>query len=246
VSTRTLARLPFDERGGLIVLVDPGRSTPDDAFSIASRAADGGACGFLVGDSLGHGDRVAEHVAAIRAGSGGAPVVQFPAAAADLSADVDAVLFLVLLSGRNPRYLIEEQLAAVPFFERNPHVVAVSTAYLLIGGGRVSSVERVTGTQPLDSDDIASIVRHVRAGQLMGLHATYLEAGSGATSPIGPWVIEAARSAAAGPLLVGGGITTEQGARDARRAGADYVVVGTLFERDPAIAVHALAEAARA
>ena len=144
---RSPARLPFDERGGLIVLIDPGRSTADDAFAIASRAADAGACGFLVGDSLGAGDRVSEHVAAIRAGSGGAPVVQFPASAADLNADVDAVLFLVLVSGRNPRYLIEEQLAAVPFFERHAHVAAVSTAYVLIDGGRVSSVERVTGTR---------------------------------------------------------------------------------------------------
>lgn len=246
MSTRSPVRLPFDERGGLIVLVDPGRSTPDDAFSIATRAADGGACGFLVGDSFGRGEKVSEHVAAIRAGSGGAPVVQFPAAAADLSADVDAVLFLVLLSGRNPRYLIEEQLAAVPFFERHPHVAAVSTAYLLIDGGRVSSVERVTGTHPLESDDVTSIARHVRAGQLMGLHATYLEAGSGATTPIAPRVIEAARTAAAGPILVGGGIATERGARDARLAGADYVVIGTLFERDPATVVHALADAARA
>jgi geranylgeranylglyceryl phosphate synthase family protein len=246
VSTRSLARLPFDERGGLIVLIDPGRSTADDAFAIASRAADGGACGFLVGDSLGEGDRVSEHVAAIRAGSGGAPVVQFPASAADLNEDVDAVLFLVLVSGRNPRYLIEEQLAAVPFFERHAHVAAVSTAYVLIDGGRVSSVERVTSTRPLSSDDVASISRHVRAGQLMGMHATYLEAGSGATSPVGPRAIEAARKATTGPMLVGGGITTEQAARDARAAGADYVVVGTLFERDRTTIVHALADAARA
>ncbi len=246
MSTRSPARLPFDARGGLIVLIDPGRSTADDAFAIASRAADGGACGFLVGDSLGQGDRVSEHVAAIRAGSGGAPVVQFPASAADLNADVDAVLFLVLVSGRNPRYLIEEQLAAVPFFERHAHVAAVSTAYVLIDGGRVSSVERVTGTQPLSSDDVTSISGHVRAGQLMGMHATYLEAGSGATSPIGPRAIEAARKATTGPMLVGGGITTEQAARDARAAGADYVVVGTLFERDRAIVARALAEAARA
>ena len=246
MSSRVGGRLPFDERGGLVVLVDPGRSTPDDAFALATRAADAGACGFLIGDSLGRGDSVAAHVAAIRAGAPDAPVVQFPASAAELSSHVDAVLFLVLLSGRNPRYLIEEQLGAVPFFEQHPHVTAVSTAYLLIDGGRRSSVELVTGTRPLGPDDSASIAQHVRAGQLMGMHATYLEAGSGAVRAVSPRVIEAAREATAGPLVVGGGITTALGAGDARRAGADYVVIGTLFEHEPASAVHTLAAAARA
>jgi putative glycerol-1-phosphate prenyltransferase len=239
-------RLPFAERGGLIVLVDPGQSSADDAFTLASRAADVGVCGFLIGDSLGQGDRISEHVAAIRAGSGGAPVVQFPASSSELNADVDAVLFLVLLSGRNPRYLIGEQLDAVPFFDANRQVAAVSTAYLLIDGGRASSVQRVTGTQPLDAGDVTTIARHVRAGQLMGLHATYLEAGSGATAPVSAAAIERARDATTGPLLVGGGIASAQAASDARRAGADYVVVGTLFERDPSSLVSTFAEAARA
>ena len=246
MTRRPVPRLPFDERGGLVVLVDPGRSTADEAFALASRAADGGACGFLVGDSLGDGATVAEHVAALRAGSGGAPVVQFPACASELSGDVDAVLFLVLLSGRNPRYLIEEQLNAVPFFDSHPHVAAVSTGYLLIDGGRTSAVEQVTGTRPLAADDIVGIARHVRAGQLMGLNATYLEAGSGATRVVSPRIIEAARAASEGPLLVGGGITSGDAAREARRAGADYVVVGTLFEQDPLAGVAALADAFRA
>ena len=239
-------RLPFDERGGLLVLIDPGRSTPEEACALASRAGDGGACGFLIGDSLGRGDDVSAHVAAIRAGAPGLSVVQFPASAAELSPDVDAVLFLVLVSGRNPRYLIEEQLDAAPFFERHRDVAAISTAYLLIDGGRTSAVERVTGTRPLDATDPEWIARHVRAGQLMGMHATYLEAGSGAARAVRPSVIEASRRATSGPLVVGGGVTTEAAAREARQAGADYVVVGTLFERDSATSLQRLATAARA
>ena len=104
--------LPFDERGGLIVLVDPGRSTPDDARVLAERAAAAGACGFLVGDSLGVRETISAHVAAIRRGAPEVPVVQFPASADDLTPDVDAILFLVLVSGRNPRYLIDEQVRA--------------------------------------------------------------------------------------------------------------------------------------
>jgi putative glycerol-1-phosphate prenyltransferase len=237
--------LPFDERGGLVVLIDPGRSTPHDARALAERAADGGACGFLVGDSLGHRETVSMHVAAIRRGAPGMPIVQFPASADDLTPDVDAVLFLVLLSGRNPRYLVDEQVRAASFFDRHPRVRAVSTAYLLIDGGRESAVEHVSRTTPLPADGADLIAAHVKAGQLMGMHATYLEAGSGAVSPVSASVIRAARAATRGPLMVGGGIVTAARAREAREAGADYVVVGTLFERNPEADVFSLATALR-
>lgn len=238
-------RLPFDERGGLVVLIDPGRTTPAAAGQLAARSADGGACGFLIGDSLGHGGDVDAYIDAIRNAAPGLPIVQFPASADDLCARVDAVLFLVLLSGRNPRYLVEEQVRAVRFFERHPNVAPVSTAYLLIDGGRESAVEHVTGTEPMAADDDARIAAHVRAGQLMGMHATYLEAGSGAIQPVNARTVAAARAATRGPLLVGGGITTPSGAAAARNAGADYVVIGTLFERSPVSEVRSLASAAR-
>jgi geranylgeranylglyceryl phosphate synthase family protein len=240
------ARLPLDERGGLVVLVDPGRTTAGEAGLLAERAARAGACGFLVGDSLGHGGDLSAHIGAMRTAAGGLPIVQFPASAAELSADVDAILFLTLLSGRNPRYLIEEQVRATAFFDRHPEVHAISTAYLLVDGGRVSSVETVTGTLPLSVGRPDVIAAHVKAGRLMGMRATYLEAGSGAARAIPTQVIAAAREASDAPLFVGGGITTAAGASEARRAGADYVVVGTLFERDRDAIVQDLASAARA
>ena len=238
--------LPFKGRGGLVVLIDPGRTAPNDARELAERAARDGAAGFLVGDSLGHRATMAAHVAAIRSAAPDLPVVQFPASADDLCPDVDAVLFLVLLSGRNPRYLVEEQVRAVQFFDRHMNVSAISTAYLLVDGGRESAVEHVSRTEPLPADDVHRIVAHVKAGQLMGLFATYLEAGSGATRPVSTDVIRAARAATTGPLLVGGGIDSAARARAAREAGADFVVIGTLFERDPLAEVQALATAARA
>ena len=244
--TERRSQIPFDPRGGLVVLIDPGRSSADDAMTLASRAADAGACGVLLGDSLGGAPDVRQHVAAVRAGAPELGVVQFPATADELSADVDAVLFLILISGRSARYLIGEQLRAVPFFDAHPEIPAISTAYLLIEGGQVSSVERVTRTQPLQADDAHGIATHVKAGQLMGMHATYLEAGSGAVHPVPTGVIALAREATNGPLIVGGGITTADAARDARAAGADYVVVGTLFERDPLASIRTLAAAARA
>ena len=237
--------LPFDERGGLIVLIDPGRTSAVDAGELAARSADAGACGFLVGDSLGNGRTVTAHVAALRHAAPGLPVVQFPSSAADLSPDVDAVLFLVLLSGRDPRYLIEEQVRAVGFFDRHPEVRAISTAYVLVDGGRKSAVEVVSGTRPLPAD-AGVVAAHVKAGRLMGMQATYLEAGSGATRPVPAAVIAAARDACDRPLFVGGGVTTAAATRAAREAGADYVVVGTLFERDRSAAVRTLVSASRA
>lgn len=213
---------------------------------LAARAASGGVCGFLIGDSLGARETVGEHIVAIRRGAPGLPIVQFPASADDLTPDVDAVLFLMLLSGRNPRYLIDEQVRAAPFFERYPAVRAVSTAYLLIDGGRESAVEHVSGTAPLPADDADLVAAHVKAGQLIGMHATYLEAGSGATQPVAARVIRGARAATEGPLMVGGGIMTAALAREAREAGADYVVVGSLFERDRATDIQPIAAAARA
>jgi len=238
--------LPFDSRGGLVVLIDPGRSAPSDAKALAARAAEAGVCGFLVGDSLGHGGDVSRHVAAIRVGAPRLPIVQFPASADDLSPDVDAVLFLVLVSGRNPRYLIEEQVRAVPFFQRHPNVTAISTAYLLLDGGRESAVEHVSRTEPLPADDADVVANHVAAAQLMGMHATYLEAGSGATNRVSARMISAARASTHGPLIVGGGIESSVAVREARQAGADYVVIGTLFERDATAAIDTLAVAARA
>jgi len=239
-------RLPFDERGGLVVLVDPGRTDAHAAAELAGRAADAGACGFLIGDSLGRGASPSAHVMAVRAAAPRLPVVQFPASADDLTPEVDAVLFLVLVSGRNPRYLIEEQVRATPFFRRYPSVTAVSTAYLLVDGGRESTVEHVSRTEPLPADDAELVASHVAAGQLMGMHATYIEAGSGAARRVGDRVIRAAREATSGPLIVGGGIDSPGAALDARQAGADYVVVGTLFERNPTASIDALAIAARA
>jgi phosphoglycerol geranylgeranyltransferase len=246
VTVRAVPVLPFNERGGLVVLVDPGRTLPAAARLLAARSANAGACGFLVGDSLARGANVSEYIAAIRAGAPGLPVVQFPASADDLTPDVDAILFLVLISGRNPRYLIEEQVRAASFFRRHPGALPVSTAYLLVDGGRESTVEHVSRTQPLASDDAELIAAHVAAGQMMGMHATYLEAGSGASRRVSDHVIRAAREVTDGPLIVGGGIDSARAALDARQAGADYIVIGTLFERDPAAGIEAVANAARA
>jgi len=232
--------------GGLAILIDPDRVSAADACALALRAADEGSCAVLIGSSFGSSEHTSRIARALRDAALGVPVVQFPATASDLAADVDAVLLLSLVSGRNPQYLIEEHVRAVPFFERNPSVEAISTAYLLIDGGRVTSVEAVSQTRPLPADKPELVRAHVRAASLIGMAATYLDAGSGAQARIAPALIRAARKATDGLLLVGGGITDGAGVRAARDAGADVVVVGSLFERAGSGAVRDLALAARA
>lgn len=232
--------------GGLIVLIDPGRTTPAGAARLARRAADEGASAILLGNSFGDPAAVDALAASVRAAAPELVRLQFPATAAQLTPRVDAVLFLSLVTGRNPQYLIEEHVRAVPFFARHPEVEAISTAYCLVDGGCITSVESVSQTRPLPAGKPELLGAHLRAAMMIGMRAAYVDAGSGATRAVSPPLVRAAREATEGPLFVGGGVRSPAAVRAARDAGADFVVVGTLLEESGARAVRALAHAARA
>lgn len=232
--------------GGLVVLIDPGRTTADDAAELTHRAAEAGVAAVMLGTSFGGAERSVGIVRAIKQAAPELPLIQFPAMAAQLVAGTDAALFLSLVSGRNPQYLIEEHVRAVPFFERHPEIEVISTAYCLIDGGRITSVEAVSQTRPLPADKPELVAAHVRAAMLIGMRAVYLDAGSGATRPVGAALVRAARNVTAAPLIVGGGVRSAGAVRAAREAGADYVVVGALFEDNGSRGVRELALAARA
>jgi phosphoglycerol geranylgeranyltransferase len=233
-------------RGGLAVLIDPARTSGAEAESLARRAEGEGAAALLIGNSFGPADERGTLAALLKCAAPTLPLLHFPGTAAQLSPGVDAVLLLSLVSGRNPQYLIEEHVRAVPFFDRHPDIECISTAYCLIDGGRVTSVEAVSQTRPLPADKPELVAAHVRAASLIGMRATYLDAGSGASRAVAPALLRAAREAAPGPLLAGGGMRSAAAVRAARDAGADVVVVGTLFEQGGPRAVRELAHAARA
>lgn len=239
-------RLSRAENGGLAVLVDPARTAANEAAELARHAAGEGAAALLLGNSFGDESNAPALARALKAAAPDLPLLQFPATAAQLVAGVDAILFLSLITGRNAQYLIEEHVRAVPFLERHPEIEVIATAYCLVDGGRVTSVESVSQTRPLPADKPELLAAHVRAGMTLGLSATYVDAGSGANHPVSPEMIRAARAASRGPLFVGGGVRSADGVRAARAAGADFVVVGTRFEQGGARAVRELALAARA
>lgn len=160
------------------------------------------------------------------------PVVLFPGNSTQLSGEADAILFLSLLSGRNPDYLIQQQIDAVPaLMELDLEVI--STGYLLIESGKLTSVARVSNTQPISRSDIALAVHTAKAGEYLGAKLIYLEAGSGAQLPVPFEMIQAVSKAIEVPLIVGGGLRSEQAIQAAFAAGADVVVIGTAFEENP-------------
>lgn len=160
------------------------------------------------------------------------PIILFPGNAEQFSPEADAILYLSLLSGNNPDYLVGQQIKAARTIH-NSSVEAIPTAYILIDGGVETSTMRVTHTAPISSDQIDKIVDTCMAAELMGKKAIYLEAGSGAKTPISSEIIAAVRAATSLTLIVGGGIRTPEAMKAAYTAGADIVVIGNHFEDHP-------------
>lgn len=157
------------------------------------------------------------------------PIILFPGDVSQLTPKADALLFLSLLSGTNPEYLIGQHIKAVSALRGND-LTAIPTGYLLIDGGNESAVARVTKTNPMPQRDIQKIVDTAKAGELLGMKLIYLEAGSGAKTPVSEAIITAVKNELNIPLIVGGGIKTETQKQAAYQAGATMVVMGTVFE----------------
>ncbi len=166
------------------------------------------------------------------AGHGRPPIILFPGNAAQFTPEADAILYLSLLSGDNPEYLVTQQIRSARRIH-NSSVEVIPTAYILIDGGVETSTMRVTGTKPLNPSDPQTIIDTCIAAELMGKKAIYLEAGSGAKVPVSPDIIRAVRQNTSITLIVGGGIRTPEAMKAAYDSGADIVVIGNHFESHP-------------
>lgn len=159
------------------------------------------------------------------------PVILFPGDITQITNEADALLFLSLLSGRNPDYLIDKHVKAIPKL-RGSKLEVIPTGYLLIENGKETSVQRVTQTKPIAKNDIQLVVDTASAGELLGMKLIYLEAGSGALHPVSENIIKAVKQEIKIPLIVGGGIKSIEQLENAYKSGADIVVIGTAFEND--------------
>lgn len=157
------------------------------------------------------------------------PVILFPGDITQITNQADGLLFLSLISGRNPEYLIGKQVASVSKL-RGTKLEVIPTGYILIENGKETAVQTVTQTQPLLRNNIQNIIDTAKAGELLGMKLIYLEAGSGAKHPVTSEIVKFVKNELNIPLIVGGGIRSKQQLEEAYDSGADLVVIGTAFE----------------
>jgi phosphoglycerol geranylgeranyltransferase len=159
------------------------------------------------------------------------PIVLFPGNPSQISDKADAILFLSLISGRNPDFLIEHQVKAAPILKKTKLEI-ISTGYILIESGTETAVERVSKTKPLNRNNLDLALATAQAGEMLGNKLIYLEAGSGAKQAVPLEMIALVAQNIEIPLLVGGGIVDLQGIQNAYDSGADLVIIGTAFENN--------------
>lgn len=217
----------------LALLLDPDKMPPAHLERVVTRAVENGIRYFLIGGSLVVNDQLDRLLEDIRRQCD-IPLVLFPGNSFQLSYRADALLFLSLISGRNPELLIGQHVIAAPFLKMSPLEI-ISTGYMLIDGGVQTAVQYMSNTYPIpaNKDDIA--VCTAVAGEMLGMKLIYLEAGSGARNPVSGSMIEAVSGAVSIPLIVGGGIRTPERVAANLRAGADIVVVGNAVEQQPGL-----------
>ena len=159
------------------------------------------------------------------------PVALFPGDESQITDSADAILFLSLISGRNPEYLIGKHVDAVSKL-KSINLEVIPTGYILIENGKETAVQKVTDTKPMSRTNIQHIVNTAKAGELLGMKLIYLEAGSGAMKPVNNEIISAVKLDIDIPLIVGGGIRTKEQLINTYDSGADLVVIGTALEED--------------
>lgn len=159
-------------------------------------------------------------------------IILFPGDASQFSPKADAMLYLSLLSGRNPEFLIGQHITSSVSI-KNSDTEVISTGYILIDGGKPSSVEYISNTKPIPNDKKEIALSTAVAGELLGMKLIYLEAGSGANIPVPSEMIQYVSEGLSLPLIVGGGIKSVENLTKAYDAGADIVVIGNILEQDP-------------
>jgi len=214
----------------LAVLIDPDKFQLKNALQFIDKVNKSIITHIFIGGSE-VGQNVTQQLVEVIKMLTDLPIVLFPGDVTQISKDADAILFLSLLSGRNPDYLIDKQVQAVPLLEKT-QLEVISTGYILIESGKTTAVQRVTNTLPLNRTDVDAITNTAKAGELLGKKLIYLEAGSGATYEVPAEVISSVKNKIDIPLIVGGGIRTKTQIENAFIAGADMVVIGTAFEED--------------
>ncbi len=215
------------------ILIDPDKAGSTVLENVCRRAIDARVDYLLVGGSLvisNHLDKVIQQVKQ----HSNIPVVLFPGSPSQISRYADALLYLSLISGRNPELLIGQHVISAPFV-RQSGLEIISTGYMLVDGGAPTTASYISNALPLPADKNEIAICTAMAGEMLGMKLIYLDAGSGAKKPVPEEMISAVAENISVPLIVGGGIKDPEKAYLNCRAGADLVVIGNAIEKDSAL-----------
>ena len=229
----------------LAVLIDPDKVDNYKIEKLVTLAVDSKVDYLLVGGSLIISNNLDECIQQIKSLCN-IPVILFPGSPAQVSKYADALLYLSLVSGRNPELLIGQHVVSAPFV-RKSGLEIMPTGYMVIDGGAPTTVSYISNATPIPSDKNEIALCTAMASEMLGMKLIYMDAGSGAKRPITESMIEMVASHIEVPLIIGGGITYPEKAYLNCKAGADVIVIGNAIEKDPSLikematAIHSLA-----
>lgn len=212
------------------VLLDPDKCDVTRTAEMIKNAEKAKVDYFFVGGSLMITNRLDELVHQIKSNSD-IPVILFPGSPAQVSSYADALLYLSLISGRNAELLIGQHVISAPIVKQS-NLEVMSTGYMVIDGGAPTTVSYISNAAPIPSDKVDIAICTAMAGEMLGMKLIYLDAGSGAKTPISESMIAGVARNISVPLIIGGGIKSPVKAFNCSKAGADIVVVGNAIEKD--------------
>ncbi len=214
----------------LAILIDPDKHQVSDFAVLAKKLSKYPIDYFFIGGSLLSKDLLDECLQAFKEYTH-KPLIIFPGSVMQVNSKADAILFLSLISGRNADLLIGRHVESVPYILQ-AEIEAISTAYILVDGGRMTTAQYISNTLPIPSDKPEIAALTAKAGEMLGMKLIYLDAGSGAENSVPPVMIAKVKSMIKQPLMVGGGIRSVNDAKAKLEAGADLLVIGTALEND--------------
>jgi phosphoglycerol geranylgeranyltransferase len=223
-----LLHVRSEKGAGYLALLEPDKLSGAPLIDMAVCCEANGVDALLIGSSLMLTVDLDEAVSQVKAHVD-IPIILFPGALHHISRHADAILFLSLISGRNPQYLIGEQVHAAPIIQAYD-LEPIATGYILIGSDSITSAEFMSNTRPIPRDKSTIAVAHALAAEYLGMHMVYLDAGSGARPSVPETMVEFVSDNVSIPIIVGGGIRSPQIAQEKVQAGADFVVTGTILE----------------
>jgi putative glycerol-1-phosphate prenyltransferase len=215
------------------VLIDPDKVDAKSLEHLIGLGLEAKVDYFFVGGSLVISNHLDACIQQIKAACN-IPVILFPGSPSQVSKYADALLYLSLISGRNPELLIGQHVISAPFVKKSGLEI-MPTGYMVIDGGAPTTVSYISNAAPIPSNKHEIAMCTAMAGEMLGMKLIYMDAGSGAQTPISEAMISAVASSISIPLIVGGGITDPEKAYLNCKAGANMIVIGNAIEKDPSL-----------